>query len=45
MFISKFKFYFISIFVAQFHGDEKINSEAFYNTNDGNDIERRIIVK
>ena len=44
MFISKFKFYFISIFVAQF-GDEKINSEAFYNTNDGNDIERRTIVK
>ena len=42
MFISKFKFYFISIFVAS---REKIDSEAFYNTNDGNDIERRNIVK
>ena len=45
MFISKLKFYLISIFEVRYYGHEKINSEAFYNTNDGNDIERRNIVK
>ena len=39
-----FYIYFCSCSI-RYYGYEKMNTEAFYNTNDGNDIERRTIVK